>query len=346
MPFALVIFPQAAIGKATIGLVNASITKHSNMVRSILSISLLFISVSLFSQNLQTAISQYDKGESAEAKSFFKTVKSRSSDYEKAQYYLGRIAFKEEEYSDAIDYFKEAIDENDKSADYYAWLGNAYGVYTQSVNKIRQGFLAPKIKKSYEKAVAIDPKNLEAQLGLIEYYTQAPSIVGGSLEKALETAKTILTFNEKEGYLALSNVYQRDKKYDKAQSALVKLVAIDSTYAISLGTFYQDRELFEKAFSHFEQMRSSQPDNPNALYQIGRTSALSGLRAEQGKKALETYMTLEIQNGSPSYAAAKMRLAMIYEKAGDQAKAKGLYRASLDEDPNMQLAKDGLKRLR
>lgn len=307
---------------------------------------LLFISASLFSQSLQTAIQQYNKGKSTEAKSFFKKVKSRSNDYEKAQYYLGRIAFDEKEYSDAIDYFKEAVDENDTSADYYAWLGNAYGVYTQGVSKIRQGFLAPKIKRSYEKAVAIDPQNLEAQLGLIEYYTQAPSIMGGSLEKALETAKTILTFNEKEGYLALSNVYQREKKYEEAEEALVKLVVIDSIYATSLGTFYQNREMFDKAFSHFEKMRITQPENTNVVYQLGRTSALSGLKPEQGIKALETYMNLEITNGSPSYAAAKMRLAMIYEKTGDKAKAKGLYQASLKEDPNMQLAKDGLKRLR
>lgn len=316
------------------------------MLRSIIFTALFFTSASLLSQNLDTAIKQFNKGELTKAKSYLETVKSRSDDYEKAQYYLGRIAFDEKEYSDAIDYFKEAVDENENNADYYAWLGNAYGVYTQGVSKIRQGFLAPKIKNNYEKAVAIDPQNLDAQLGLIEYYTQAPSIVGGSIDKALETAKTILTFNKKEGYLALSNVYQIQKKYEEAEQALINLVAIDSMYATSLGTFYQNREMFDKAFSFFENLQISQPENTNAIYQFGRTSALSGKRPEEGKKSLEKYMTLEIQNGSPSYAAAKMRLAMIYEKKGDKVKAKALYQESLKEDPTMQLSKDGLKRLK
>lgn len=316
------------------------------MNRSILTAALLLFTSTLFSQNLQTAIEKYKNGNLGLAKTYFKTVKSKSSEFEKAQYYLGRIAFDEEEYSDAVDYFKEAIEENDNNADYYAWLGNAYGVYAQGISKIRQGFVAPKIKKNYEKAVALDPQNLEAQLGLIEYYTQAPSIMGGSLEKATETAKTILTFNEKQGYIALSNVYQRDKKYNEAEEALIKLVAIDSLYLTSLGTFYQNREMFDKAFSHFEQMQVSQPENTNAIYQLGRTSALSGLRPDQGIQALEKYMTLELRNGSPSYAAAKMRLAMIYEKKGNKAQAKALYQESLKEDPNMQLSKEGLKRVK
>ena len=273
-------------------------------------------------------------------------VRSKSPQYEKAQYYLGRIAFDQEDYSDAIDYFKETIKKNDKNADYYAWLGNAYGVYTQNASKLRQGILAPKIKKNYEKAVAIDSKNLDAQWGLIEYYTQAPGFMGGSMEKALATANTVMTFNEKEGYRALSTVYQRDEKYDEAEIAFVKLVALDSNYTTALGTFYQGREMFDKAFTLFQKLKISEPDNTNALYQIGRTSALSGQEADKGIEALETYMTLPIQNEAPSYAAAKMRLAMIYEKQGNKAKAKSLYQASLKEDPKMQLAKDGLKRVK
>ncbi|MBO3697053.1 tetratricopeptide repeat protein [Roseivirga sp. E12] len=316
------------------------------MKRSILISLLSFITLSSLAQNLQKGINSYKDGKLKEAKANLEDYKSKSQEYEKAQYYLGRIAFDEEEYSDAIDYFKEAIKKNNQSADYYAWLGNAYGVYTQNISKIRQGMVAPKIKKNYEKAVALDPQNLDAQWGLIEYYTQAPSIMGGSMTKATETANVIMSFNEKEGYRALSTVYQRDKKYTEAEQAFVKLVELDSVYATSLGTFYQNRQMYDKAFKHFEKMRVSEPKNTNAVYQIGRTSALSGLQLEKGIKALEEYMTLPLNEGSPSYAAAKMRLAMIYEKMGNKTKAKSLYQASLNEDPKMQLAKEGLKRVK
>ena len=83
------------------------------------------------------------------------------------------------------------------------------------------------------------------------------------------------------------------------------------------------------------------------LYQVGRTSALSGTRPELGIESLERYIKeTDASKAAPSHAAAKMRMAMIYEKQGDKAKAKGLYEASLKEDPKMELAKKGLKRVK
>lgn len=316
------------------------------MNRSILITLSFFITFNALSQNLSKGIKLFEDGKLDEAKKNLEDYGSRTSEFEKAQYYLGRIAFNQEEYSDAIDYFKEAIVKNDQIANYYAWLGNAYGVYTQNANKIKQGILAPKVKRSYEKAVSLDPKNLDALWGLIEYYSQAPSFMGGSMEKATITANNILEFNEKEGYRALSSVYQRDEKYEDAEKAFVKLVELDSNYMTSLGSFYQSRALYDKAFLLFEKLSIGQPENINALYQIGRTSALSGQQPEKGIKALEKYMMMEIQEGFPSYAAARMRMAMIYEKTGDKVKAKSLYEASLKEDRSMELAKEGLKRVK
>lgn len=321
-------------------------SKAQHMKRSVLITLLYFIVYNALGQDLSKGVKLYEANKLEEAKANLEDYGSRTPEFEKAQYYLGRIAFDQEDYSDAIDYFKEAIDKNDKSADYYAWLGNAYGVYTQNASKIRQGILAPKIKNNYEKAVALDPQNLDAQWGLLEYYSQAPGFMGGSIEKAIATANAILNFNEKEGYRALSSVYQRDEKYEEAEKAFVKLVELDTNYMASLGNFYQDRALYNKAFVLFEKMNISQPESTIAVYQIGRTSALSGQQPEKGIKALENYLTLEIQEGSPSYAAAKMRMAMIYEKTGNKMKAKSLYQASLDEDPNMDLAKEGLKRVK
>ncbi|MFY0594508.1 tetratricopeptide repeat protein [Roseivirga sp.] len=316
------------------------------MKRSIIYISLVLLSTSGIAQNLQEAIKLYNNGESKSAKGILQEVKSRSADYEEAQYYLGRIAFDADDYSKAIDHFKTIIKRNDQNSDYFTWLGNAYGVYAQNSSKIRQGFIAPKIRKNYEKAIAIDPQNLDAQKGLIQYYTQAPSFMGGSVDKALVTANTIKSFNEKEGYLALSTVYQKKEEYGKAEEALIKLVSLDSRYATSLGTFYQNQKMYDKAFKHFVALQVAQPENTNALYQFGRTSALSGEKTELGIQSLERYLTLPIQEGAPSYAAAKMRLGMIYEKMGNKPKAKKYYNDSLKDDPKMQLAKEGLKRIK
>ena len=65
---------------------------------------------------------------------------------------------------------------------------------------IKQGMLAPKMKKAWESAIALDPKNMSARTSLIQYYLQAPGFMGGSIDKAKEVAKQITGLNPAEGH--------------------------------------------------------------------------------------------------------------------------------------------------
>lgn len=65
------------------------------------------------------------------------------------------------------------------------------GTIAGQANILRQGMLAPKMKAAWEKAIALDSKNLGARLSLIQFYTQAPSLMGGSMDKAKEMARQI-----------------------------------------------------------------------------------------------------------------------------------------------------------
>ena len=306
-------------------------------------VALLFLSSEMvMSQSLTKGVELYQSGNLKAAKDFF----SQYDDNEKALYYLGRIAFDQEEYSDAADYFEDVIEINDQVADYYTWLGNSIGSYAGDVNFFKQGILAPQIKSAYEKAVALDPKSIDALFGLIEYYTQAPGLLGGSMEKAEETAHKIKQIDVLQGHSALATVYERQEAYDKAEQEYLAAVKADPKRQLNLGFFYQRQEKFGKAFSAFESAYNNDPTNLNALYQIGRTSALSGEQPEKGISSLNKFLEVPWQKGTPSHAGAMMRLAMIYEKSGNKIKAISLYEESLEKDPDMSEAKKGLDRLR
>ena len=47
-------------------------------------------------------------------------------------------------------------------------------------------------KAAFEKAVELDPTYIAPRLGLIQFYTQAPGIAGGSMKKAREQAQAII----------------------------------------------------------------------------------------------------------------------------------------------------------
>jgi tetratricopeptide (TPR) repeat protein len=184
-------------------------------------LSLLFLLLSFCVYGQQASIDQarklYESKKYTEAKGILKQLDDDSKEYAAAQYYLGRIAFDEKEYDDAEDFFEEAVDANNRVADYFDWLGNTYGVIAQDANTIRQGMLAPKMKSAWEKAIALDPKMLSARKSLIQYYLRAPSIMGGSPEKAKEVAQQIIRINVAEGHRSLGDVYNHQKQTTEAE---------------------------------------------------------------------------------------------------------------------------------
>lgn len=316
-------------------------------MKKLLTLVLVLCTAPLLGQNLDTGIRLYQNKQFDLAGETFDKIKSSDPAYAEARYYLGRIAFDEEEYDDAWDYFKEASKADDQQAKYFTWIGNSIGTMAQSAGKLRQARLAPKIKNAYKKAAALDPKDMDAQWGLVQFYTQAPGFMGGSYEKAEIAARAILKVDKVEGHDALATVYMSKDEPENAEKEYLAACELDPKRLGSLGVFYQNQEWFDKAFGTFEKAFKTFPENMSLLYQIGRTSALSGTRPELGIQSLERYMRdTEADKAVPSHAAAKMRLAMIYEKQGNKAKAKGLYEASLKEDPDMDLAKKGLKRVK
>jgi hypothetical protein len=68
-------------------------------------------------------------------------------------------------------------------------------------------------------------------------------------------------------------------------------------------------------------------------YQIGRLSAMSGLRLDVGERSLRLYLAGQPPLGAASRATAFWRLGMVLEKQGDVARARQAYEAGLALEP-------------
>jgi tetratricopeptide (TPR) repeat protein len=272
-------------------------------------------------------------------------IEDDDRDYAAAQYYLGRAAFNQKNYDDAADYFEEATEANDKEADYFNWLGNAYGTIAGDANPIRQGLLAPKMKTAWETAILLDTKNLESRISLIQYYLQAPGFMGGSVEKAKEVAGQILKFKPAEGHRQLGNIYLKEKKIAEAEKEFLLMNKADPAYANALTNFYVNQKQYDKAFVMFDEAIQKNSTDFIVIYQYGKLSALSGLKLDQGEAYLKKYLLHTPEKNEPSHAGANMRLGQIYEKRGNKNEAKRLYELSLKADASLIEAKEGLNRV-
>lgn len=300
----------------------------------------------LQSSPVEQAKKLFDAKRFAEAKKVLSAVDDDHKEYGAAQFYLGRISFEEEKYEDAAEYFEEAVEVNDKNAEYFTWLGDTYGTIAKDANVMRQGMLAPKMKSAWESAIALDPTSINPRLSLIQYYTQAPGFMGGSYEKAHDVAKQIKKLNLAQGHRAEGNVFYNEEKWTEAEREYVAMAKADPAYTPVLANYYVNQKQYEKAFTLFEEALKRNPGDMASAYQFGKLSAISGQKLELGETYLKKYLTYKPQPNEPSHAGAYMRLGNIYEKRGKKAEAKSAYESSLKLDESMKEAKEGLGRVR
>lgn len=314
-------------------------------MKTLLSVFLVIPLLADGQSSIDKAKALYESKKYSEASKLLESVDDDHSDYAAAQYYLGRIAFDQKEYDDAVDFFEEATEANDKIADYFVWLGDTYGTIAKDANVVRQGFLAPKMKSAWEKAVALDPKNIPARESLVEYYIQAPGFMGGSFEKAKEVANQIIKLNPALGHRVMGNIFIREKNIPAAEKEYIEMTKVDPNLRYLLGNFYTGQQQYDKAFALFDEMLKKNPEDILATYQYGRTSAISGKQLDRGEQCLRKYLAYSPKQNEPSHAGTNMRLAQVYEKRGNKAEAKKLYETALKLDGNLKEAKEGLERV-
>ena len=303
----------------------------------------------LAGQNGETdGVRLFEAGKYKEAKTVFEPAFKANTRDAAAAFYLGRIALEERKNERAAEYFETATKLDPKSTTYYLWLGRAYGREAQQANVLRQPGLAKRTKSAWERAIELDPDNLDARSDLIQYYVQAPGFLGGSTSKAIEQAEAIRERNALRGFLELGALYERDKKLADAEKAYLAASKEKSDRHVGtyrLGLFYQNTGAFDKAFELFEAMIVADPTEFGALFQIGKTGAMSGQRLDRSAEALEAYLKTTPGRNDPTLAAAHWRLGMVYERRQDRQRAKAEYETAVRLDPTLKPATESLKKL-
>jgi tetratricopeptide (TPR) repeat protein len=157
-------------------------------------------------------------------------------------------------------------------------FGNALG------NKaVRAGILsaigyAGKIRDAFKQAIVLDPQNLEARFSLLEYYMQAPGIVGGGTGKAQTLAAETAKINADASNLMLALLELADGKPAKAEAAALAVhPSANETIAgnqrgvlINVGSHYVQDKKYGDADRVFHQVQKLFPDNEAGAYGIAR----------------------------------------------------------------------------
>lgn len=249
---------------------------------------------------------------------------------------------------EALDLAEALADDEPDYGPAHLWLGNAYGNRIGQVGKFSQATMAPKLRRAFERALELDPDLHEARTALLEYYLQAPAIVGGSVAKAKAQVAELQRRDPPRGHYALGRVAQHEERLDEARRHYLAAYAArpsNAVYRMSAGIIHQDAKDWAKAFAVFDQWTREEPKAAGAWYQLGRTAVLSGQRLDQGVAAFKRFLALPEQPGQPEHKHAWYRMGQALALAGDKAAARQALQKALSLDPDLAEAKAELARL-
>jgi tetratricopeptide (TPR) repeat protein len=255
-----------------------------------------------------------------------------------------------QEFGAAVPLLEKCVAADQTNSKFHQWLGRALGLQAAQ-NGITSSLLSiRKVKAELEKAIALDAMNLEARQDLAILYRALPGLLGGSNAKAAEQVAFIRRHDPAFAAQLDGDFLAGDKKYDAALAAYNESARLHPRPMIHvrISLAHQQKKEWDKAFGALDQALALDVNYPFALYQVGRTAALSGQQLDRGEKCLRTYLTMPLREEleNPSLAAAHYRLGNILEKKGDSAGARPEYETSVKIDPKQKEARAALAKLK
>jgi tetratricopeptide (TPR) repeat protein len=115
----------------------------------------------------------------------------------------------------AANFFQEAVAADPGDSDRYLWLGRAFGRRAEHASPFTAPGYASKARQNFEKAVELNPRNLEAR-----------GFLGGGIDKAALLAKKIAQLDPAEAHYAQYKLAEKKRDLAQAEQELRRAAAI------------------------------------------------------------------------------------------------------------------------
>src|SRR5262245_14316040 len=197
----------------------------------------------------------------------------------RASFEDGRSAMQARRFDDAATAFERAVELNPNRSEYHLWLGHAYTRQLAAANFIRKGIIGRRIGPQYDKAVELDSSSVVAAEARVDFYLEAPGMVGGGVDKAKTEAARLTRLNAYAGGFARAKIAEKEKLSEQTESEYRSLMRSypDSTRpVVALATLLQSSERYPDAFEVIDARLARFPNDTVMIYQLGRAAALSG----------------------------------------------------------------------
>jgi tetratricopeptide (TPR) repeat protein len=223
----------------------------------------------------------------------------------------GRNYYMQGDFKNATEALEKAVAAEPGNSEFNLWLGRAYGRRAETSSLFTAPGFASKARQCFEKAAQLNPRNLEAQSDLFEYYLEAPGFLGGGLDKAAATAEQIARINPAEGHWAQAKLAEKRKEFSSAEEQLRRAIELTPHQVgrlIDLARLLAKQGRYQEAEQSFARADAIAPDSPKVLFAKADVYIKTGRNLNVAKDLLKRYLSLALTPEDPPRSQAEKLL--------------------------------------
>lgn len=222
----------------------------------------------------------------------------------KSSFMLGNLA-------KAGDYFQQAMNLAPGNSEYVLWLGRTWGRKAEKANPFSAPGDARHARDCFEKAVALDPRSVDALDDLFDYYLDAPGFLGGGLDKADAIARRIEALDRAQGRFDLARLAMKRKQPTEAEGhfrAAVDLAPKAVGHAIAFAHFLTQQGRLKEADAVLAQAEAAAPESPRLLYGRAALQIETHRDTAEARRLLQRYLASSLTPDDPPREQAEKLL--------------------------------------
>jgi tetratricopeptide (TPR) repeat protein len=262
--------------------------------------------------------------------------------------YLCRAYFAIEDWDNAVRYCERAAQIDPGNAVFQLWLGRSYGEKANSAGPLSAYSFARKTVAAFITARTLDRQSVAIARDLAEYFSAAPSVVGGGSDKALSLAAEIAPSHPSDAAWIRAMVAAHEGDNERAEREYNDSIRLDhysaSTY-IEFARHLRGRKLWGRFQQTVELATKTARIRPVDRYDAADLLLSTNRDLNGAAQQMRAY----IQSGGYEEAAPLFRahflLGEILLKSGDTNQAANEYRAALALASSYRPAAEALRRL-
>ena len=299
--------------------------------------------------NLQDAIGLYEKGQFAQTAGVLRQMSASTPSNPEIWVWLSKTLLKIREWDKAVEAMEKAVHLQPADAKNHLLLGRACGSRASHSSILTAMGWARRVVREFETAKKLAPQDVDVRFDLLEYYLDAPGIVGGGREKAEEEAHAIAKLNPRKGFMARATIHIKDKKWDLARQELIQAVA-ENPQSVSvykdLADFLLDRSDFEGALNYAKKALLLDPNSKRSSLIAAAAKIRLQSGCEEAEETLQNLLAGSLGEGDPGFEEVYYWLGECFLTKGEKARAQEAFKSALAFDPEYGKAQDGLSKLK